>query len=188
MHYQLFNTTVKICRFCSISHGEICSQNQWKPCLNYCGIWNTDKISRIYQQNICSVQLQKMNVIPLVNKPYVNEVNWNEQNLYLKSCQTFELKLCILERLRSFQRGTVGLFRSTGSKVTSCQSWRVDKKFCPRPESKHTSAVQVRFPDERIILQLGQLVTLEPVDLQRPTLPLWKDLNLLNIHSFNSED
>ena len=43
-----FNTTVKICSFCSISHGEICSQNQWKPCLNYCGIWNTDKISRIY--------------------------------------------------------------------------------------------------------------------------------------------
>ena len=28
------------------------------------------------------IQLQKMNVIPLVNKPYVNEVNLNEQNLY----------------------------------------------------------------------------------------------------------
>ena len=60
VHYQLFNTTVKICSFCSISHGEICSQNQWKPCLNYCGIWNTDKISRIYQQNICSVALKKI--------------------------------------------------------------------------------------------------------------------------------
>ena len=32
------------------------------------------------------MQLQKMNVIPLVNKPYVKEVTWNEKNLYLKSC------------------------------------------------------------------------------------------------------
>ena len=29
-----------------------------------------------------NLQLQKMNVIPLVNKPYVNEVTWNAQNLY----------------------------------------------------------------------------------------------------------
>ena len=26
------------------------------------------------------------------------------------------------------------------------------------------------------------------IDLQRPTVSLWKDLNLLNIHNFNSED
>ena len=34
-----------------------------------------------------------------------------------------QLNLCLLRRLKSFQRGTVGLCRSTGCKVTSCQSW-----------------------------------------------------------------
>ena len=33
--------------------------------------------------------------------------------------------ICILRTLISFQRGTVGLCRSTGCKVTSCQSWRM---------------------------------------------------------------
>ena len=32
--------------------------------------------------------------------------------------------------------------------------------------------------------QLWQLITLQPVDLQRPTVPLWKDLNLLNKQKF----
>ena len=31
------------------------------------------------------IQLLKMNVIPLVNKPYVNEVTLSDQNLYQKS-------------------------------------------------------------------------------------------------------
>ena len=55
MHYQLFYTTIKVCSFYSLSHCEICSQNQLKICLNYCGICNTDTVGRIYQQNICSV-------------------------------------------------------------------------------------------------------------------------------------
>ena len=50
-----------------------------------------------------------MNMDNLLNMPYVNEVTLNGQNLYLKSCKTSELKLCMLRRLRSFQRGTVGL-------------------------------------------------------------------------------
>ena len=37
-------------------------------------------------------------------------------------------------------------------------------------------------------LQLWQFITLQPFDIHRPTLPLWKDLNLLNIHSINSKD
>ena len=32
------------------------------------------------------IQLRKMNIIPLVNKPYVNEITLNEQNMYQKSC------------------------------------------------------------------------------------------------------
>ena len=85
----------------------------------------------------------------------------------------------MLRRLRSFQRGTVGLCRSTGCKDTSCQSWRSEKNPAALPTSNHTSAARVRFPDDRIILQLWQPVTLQPVDLQTPTVPLWKYLNLL---------
>ena len=36
--------------------------------------------------------------------------------------------------------------------------------------------------------QLCQLVTLQPVDLQKSTVPLLKDLNPLNIYIVNSED
>ena len=32
------------------------------------------------------LQFWKMNMAPLVNKPYVNEVTLNEQNMYSKSC------------------------------------------------------------------------------------------------------
>ena len=119
---------------------------------------------------------------------HVNEVTLNEQNVQQKSCQTFKSKLFMLRRLRSFQRGTVGLCRSTGFKVTSCHIWRFEKNSAIQPTSNHTSAARVRFPDDRIILQLWKLVTLQPVDLQRPTASLWKDLNLLNINNFNLED
>ena len=47
---------------------------------------------------------------------------------------------------------------------------------------------QGQLLDDGIILQLWQLVTLLPVDLQRPTVPLVKDLNPINIHIVNSED
>ena len=68
----------------------------------------------------------------------------------------------------------MGLCRSTGIKITSCQSWRFEKNSANRPTSNHTRAARVRFLDDRIILQLWQLVTLKPVDLQRPTVPLWQ--------------
>ena len=73
--------------------------------------------------------------------------------------------------LRSFQRGTVGLCRSTGFKITSCQSWRMILS-----SRNPTQAALVWFDSGR-----GQTLTLTPVDLQRPTVPLWKDLNHLNI-------
>ena len=71
-----------------------------------------------------------MNVIPLVNKSYVNEVTLADKNLYKKSFQSSELKICILRRLRSFQRGTMDLCRSKEYKITSYQSWRFEKKIC----------------------------------------------------------
>ena len=64
-------------------------------------------------------------------------------------------------------------------KIASCQSWRSEKISAARPTSNQTRAAQVQFPDDRIILQLWQLVTLQPVNLQRLTVPLLKDLNLL---------
>ena len=39
------------------------------------------------------IQFPKMNMVPLVNKPYVNGVNFREQNLSLKSCQSFEVEV-----------------------------------------------------------------------------------------------
>ena len=47
-----------------------------------------------------------------------------------------------------------GLCRSTGCKVTSCQSWRFENNSASRPTSKHTSAARVQFPVDRIILQI----------------------------------
>ena len=56
--------------------------------------------------------------------------------------------------------------------------------LCKSTGVKVTSTAQVRFLDDKIILQLWQLVTLQPVDIQTPTVPLWNDLNplcLLNL-------
>ena len=97
------------------------------------------------------IQLRKMNVIPLVNKPCVNEVTLTEHNLYRKS---LKLTLCMLRRLRFFQRGTVCICRSTGIKGTSCQSWWFEKNSATWPTSNHASAAWVRFRYDRIILQL----------------------------------
>ena len=100
------------------------------------------------------IQLRKMNIIPLLNKPYVNEVTLNGQNLYLKCLYSLGQRLSQQMRFRSFKRGTVSLCRSKGCKTTSCQSWRSEKNPAPRPTSNQTSAARVRFPDDKIILQL----------------------------------
>ena len=87
-----------------------------------------------FSSDVCNVYtVTKMNFIPLVDKPYVNEVPLNEQNMYWKSFFFSELKLCILRRSRSFQRSTVGLRWSTGIKVIRSQSWRLKKKSATRP-------------------------------------------------------
>ena len=77
-------------------------------------------VTFFFNLQCCTIEMQH-----LLYKPYVNEVTLNGQNLYFKYYQTSELKLCIFRRLRSFQRGTVSLCRSTGFKITSCESWRM---------------------------------------------------------------
>ena len=44
-----------------------------------------------------------MNVMPLLDKPHVNEVTLKEQNLFLKSCQSYELKLSFSRDLDLFK-------------------------------------------------------------------------------------
>ena len=83
----------------------------------------------------------------------------------------------MLRRFKSFQNGTLIVCRSTGCKVTSCQSWRFEKNSAARLESNHTCAVQVPVLDNLIILKISWTVTLQPFDLQRLTLPFWKDLD-----------
>ena len=56
-----------------------------------------------------------------------------------------ELKFCMLRRIRSFQRGAVGLCRSTGFKVTSCHSWRI---------------VQESNPNGTLLVRLGPMAEL----------------------------
>ena len=61
------------------------------------------------------------------------------------------MKLSLLRRMRSFQRGTVGLCRSTGIKVASCQSWRFEKYSATQPNFNQTKATLVEFHDNGII-------------------------------------
>ena len=83
---------------------------------------------------------------------------------------------------RSFQRGTLGVCKSTGFKVTSCQSWRMILSSRNR-----TWAALMWFEVGRVAgffsdPQLWQLVVLQPFDIERLTIPLLKDPNLLSWH------
>ena len=101
------------------------------------------------------------------------------KKLYQKSCYASKLIICMLRRFRPFQRGTVGLCRSTGCKVTGCQSWRMILS-----SGNRTRAARIWFEYGWVAeffsnLQLWKLVTLQHFDLQRPTVPLWKGLELV---------
>ena len=87
-----------------------------------------------------------------------------EKSLYLKSWKPSELKLCILRRLRSFQRGTVGLCRLTGVKNYTLSKLEIWKKFCQPAHLEPHACARVRFPDDRIILWLWQLTVAEKKD------------------------
>ena len=83
---------------------------------------------------------------------------------------------------RSFQMCTVGLFFSKGCKISSLEIWK--KKSAVRPKLNHMCAARVPVPDDWINLTVWRTVTLQPFDLQRLTVPLWKDLEpIVNIVS-----
>ena len=97
--------------------------------------------------------------------------------------------MCLLRRLRSFQRGTVGLCRSTGCKVTSCQIWRFEKNSPARLESNITHEAWSWVSDNWIILKVWQTATLQPFNLTKTTVPFRKDLDpVINIVSAQETD
>ena len=86
---------------------------------------------------------------------------------------------CVLRRFKSFHIGIVSVYRSKGCKVVVSQLWRwlshPGVKFGPPTCGLTQAEWQNFFP----IFQLRQLLTLQPCDLQQPTVSLWKDFNLL---------
>ena len=76
----------------------------------------------------------------------------NEQNLCCKSWWSFELNLYMLRRFISFQRGTVGPFRSIGFEVTSYQSWKFEEKIVQIDFSRDFISCQVRLLGNQVQL------------------------------------
>ena len=77
-------------------------------------------------QNLRAIIIQCVTIENRQSPFYViNRVTLAGKKLYQKSCWASELTICMLRGFRSFQKGTLGLCRSTGCKVTSCQSWRM---------------------------------------------------------------
>ena len=72
---------------------------------------------------------------------------------------------------------------SVGQRTVKLQAVKVGdpKNPAASPESNHMRPSWVRVPDDGIMFKVWQATTLQPFDLQRLTIPLWKDLNLLNI-------
>ena len=93
-----------------------------------------------------------------------------------KCCQSIEQKLCE-------QRGQYlfleVLFRSKDYKVTVCQNLRMIQSSWTQTRAACIWLDSGRAAGFFLDLQLWQLVFLQSFDLQRPTIPLWKDLNLL---------
>ena len=72
------------------------------------------------------------------------------------------------------------LWVSVGQRAAVLQAVKVggQKKFCRSPRFDPASPVQGWSAEFFFDLQLWQPIKLLPSDLQRPTVPLWKDLNL----------
>ena len=94
-------------------------------------------------------------------------------------------------RSRTFQRGTmhVSLCRSKGGRVTLHQTLMIIESSGTRTQVPRVWFNSGQAAELFSNLQIWQFVTLQPFDLLRPTVPLWKDLDLVaNIHSFCSRD
>ena len=81
------------------------------------------------------------------------------------------------------------LWVSVGQLASKLQAVNVRglKKILPSGRFEPGSPAVRRSAEFFSNLEHWQLVILMPVDLQRPTLPLWKEFNLLDKHNFNWE-
>ena len=82
------------------------------------------------------------------------------------------------------------LWVSVGQLASKLQAVNVRglKKILPTGRFEPGSPAVRRSAEFFSNLEHWQLVILMPIDLQRPTVPLWKDLNLFNKHKLNSEE
>ena len=120
-----------------------------------------------------------MNVIPLLSKTYVNWVTLTEHNLSSKFCQSLEQKLCLQTGQDLFKEV---LWISVGQWAANLQS--VKLSWMVQSSRTQTRAARIWFEYGWVAeffsnLQLWKLVTLQHFDLQRPTVPLWKGLELV---------
>ena len=63
-------------------------------------------------------------------------------------------------------------------KLSKLKVW---KKICSWLESNNSRVAQVQVLDDLIILKVWQTVTLRPFNLQRPTVPLWREQDFVVI-------
>ena len=88
----------------------------------------------------------------------------------------------MLKRSRSFHRGIVDLCRSKGCKVVVCQTLKMILLSGSQTPASLEWSDSGRMAEFFSNLQLWQLITLQPFEPQRPTVPLWKYLNLLKTY------
>ena len=78
-----------------------------------------------------------------------------------------------LIRLRSFQRKYCGSLYVNWLQSYNLSKLEVWQKICPRPISNHMSVAWVRFSDDRIIVQLWQLVASWPKEATKKVFLAW---------------
>ena len=111
--------------------------------------------------------------------PYdISTMEWDQferAKSILKMLQVSWAESILIKGPRSFQRGSLSFCRSKGVKVGD-----FEKNSVAQPQSNHMRASQVRVP--------GTL-HLQPFSIQKVTVPLWKDLDLvINISSVQDTD
>ena len=138
----------------------------WKVLMNYEIFWF-----------FAHIQIGPTKTAPLLINPIQMRVLWTEMK-YLKSAARLLNRECASKGGLDLSKEV--LWVSVSQRVAELQAVKVGgwKKILPRGLVR---AKRVRTgPLSRFFsnLQLWQPVDLLPIDLQRPTVPLWKDLNL----------
>ena len=100
--------------------------------------------------------------IQLLNKPYVKGGHF----------ANFLSRKFVRTGFRYLERGTVRV------KLKAVKVGGIEKILCTRTESNHMHAARNRDLVNRIIFKVSQTVIMYPFYQQRPTVTLWKDLNL----------